>query len=123
MRPNSIGIRTVSRITICVQWGNWADRQPALVATTRNGDNVWGGTMALKDTLPLRGSKDPRLLPAYPVAEAAHYLRMPEGTLRSWVVGRLYPAAGQSRRSRLLIHLDDPGRRYLSFINLVEAHV
>jgi uncharacterized protein (DUF433 family) len=48
---------------------------------------------------------------------------MPEETLRSWVVGRLYPVSGQSRRSRPLVHLDDPQRKYLSFINLVEAHV
>jgi hypothetical protein len=68
-------------------------------------------------------SDDPRLLPACSVAEAAHYLRMPEGTLRSWVAGRLYPVAGQSKRSRPLIHLAEPQRRYLSFINLVEAHV
>jgi uncharacterized protein (DUF433 family) len=68
-------------------------------------------------------SEDPRLLPAYTVAEAAHYLRMPEETLRSWIIGRLYPVAGQSKRSRPLIHLDDPKRQYLSFVNLVEAHV
>jgi uncharacterized protein (DUF433 family) len=67
--------------------------------------------------------EDPRLLPAYPVAEAAQYLRMPEATLRSWVVGRRYPTAGSVTRSRPLIHLDDPERRCLSFINLVEAHV
>ncbi len=66
---------------------------------------------------------DPRLVPAYSVAEAAHYLRMHEATLRSWVVGRLYPAGGQTKRSRPLIHLDDPTKQYLSFINLVEAHV
>jgi uncharacterized protein (DUF433 family) len=66
---------------------------------------------------------DPRLVPAYSVVEAAHYLRMPEETLRSWVVGRLYPVAGQSKRSRPLIHLDEPKKQYLSFINLVEAHV
>jgi uncharacterized protein (DUF433 family) len=66
---------------------------------------------------------DPRISPAYSGAEAAHYLRMPEGTLRSWVAGRLYPVAGQSKRSRPLIHLDDPKGQYLSFINLVEAHV
>jgi uncharacterized protein (DUF433 family) len=70
-----------------------------------------------------RTSDDPRLVPAYTVAEAAHYLRMPEGTLRSWIVGRLYPVAGQSKRSRPLVHLDDPKKQYLSFINLVEAHV
>jgi uncharacterized protein (DUF433 family) len=70
-----------------------------------------------------KASDDPRLVPAYSVAEAAHYLRMPEETLRSWVVGRMYPAAGQLKRSRPLVHLDDPQRQYLSFINLVEAHV
>src|ERR1017187_1406536 len=73
--------------------------------------------MALKTT------DDPRLVPAYTLAEAAHYLRMPEGTLRSWVVGRLYPVAGQPKRSRPLIHLNDHKRQYMSFINLVEAHV
>lgn len=66
---------------------------------------------------------DPRLLPAYSVAEAAHYLRMPDETLRSWVAGRLYPVAGQTKRSRPLIHLDDPQKHYLSFMNIVEAHV
>ena len=66
---------------------------------------------------------DPRLLPAYPAAEAAHYLRMPEETLRSWVTGRLYPVGGRLKRSRPLIHRDDPKKQYLSFINLVEAHV
>jgi uncharacterized protein (DUF433 family) len=71
----------------------------------------------------LKPAADARLEPAYSVLEAAHYLRMPEGTLRSWVVGRWYPVAGKSKRSRPLIHLDDPQRQYLSFINLVEAHV
>ncbi len=71
----------------------------------------------------LKTPDDPRLAPAYSLAEAAHYLRMPEGTLRSWVIGRLYPAEGQSKRSQPLIHLDDSKKQYLSFINLVEAHV
>lgn len=70
-----------------------------------------------------KNSVDPRNVPAYPVAEAARYLHMPEGTLRSWVVGRRYPAAGATRNSPPLIHLADPKRQYLSFINLVEAHV
>jgi uncharacterized protein (DUF433 family) len=71
----------------------------------------------------LKTIDDPRLVPAYTVAEGAHYLRMPEGTLRSWVVGRLYPAGGRAKRSRPLIRLNDEKRQYLSFINLVEAHV
>jgi len=73
--------------------------------------------MALKTT------DDPRLLPAYSVAEAAHYLHMPEETLRSWVAGRTYPVAGQMKRARPLVHIDDPKKQYLSFMNLVEAHV
>src|SRR5580700_9335083 len=76
-----------------------------------------------REEMALKTSDDPRLVPAYSMAEAAHYLRMPEETLRSWVLGRFYPVAGQSKRSRPLIHLDDPKRQYLSFINLVEAHV
>ena len=79
--------------------------------------------MALKLTPVFRMADDPRLLPAYSVAEAAQYLRMPEETLRSWVTGRLYPVSGQQRRSKPLIRWDDPKRQYLSFINLVEAHV
>lgn len=73
--------------------------------------------MAFKNT------SDPRTVPAYPLAEAARYLHMPEGTLRTWVVGRTYPAAGQTKNSPPLIHLVDPKQKYLSFINLVEAHV
>jgi uncharacterized protein (DUF433 family) len=70
-----------------------------------------------------KGSDDRRVVPAYTVAEAAHYLRMPAGTLRSWVAGRFYPVAGKSKRSRPLIHLHDSKKQHLSFINLVEAHV
>jgi len=44
--------------------------------------------MALKTIETRYETGDPRLMPAYSLGEAAHYLRMPEGTLRSWVVGR-----------------------------------
>ncbi|MCS7026840.1 MAG: DUF433 domain-containing protein [Bryobacteraceae bacterium] len=79
--------------------------------------------MAAKLTSAIHRKEDPRFHPAYTVAEAAHYLRMPEVTLRSWVSGRLYPVSGQPRKSPPVIHLDDPKGHYLSFINLVEAHV
>lgn len=79
--------------------------------------------MAFKTTERKHELDDPRLASAYSVAEAAHYLRMSEGTLRSWVAGRWYPVAGHAKRSRPLIQLDDPEQKYLSFINLVEAHV
>lgn len=62
---------------------------------------------------------DVRNQPAYTLAEAARYLKLPEGTLRYWVQGR----AGRGSRSSPLIH--PPARQppTLSFWNLVEAHV
>jgi uncharacterized protein (DUF433 family) len=61
--------------------------------------------------------------PAYTLAEAARYLKLPVATLHSWVVGRSYPTAKGSGRFQPLIH---PPRRkppVLSFSNLIEAHV
>ncbi len=66
---------------------------------------------------------DPRELPAYSIPEAAHYLRIPLGTLRSWVLGRYYPTEAGPRFFEPIIGLPEPGRGVLSFINLVEAHV
>lgn len=62
--------------------------------------------------------KDVRYAPAYTVAEAARYLRMPAETLRSWLQD-----AGDDKRSNGLIVLDNPETGHLSFLNLVEAHV
>ncbi len=64
-----------------------------------------------------------RELPAYSIAEAAHYLRMPTATLRSWVLGRYYPTDQGRRFFRPVIELPDRRRPQLSFVNLVEAHV
>jgi len=66
---------------------------------------------------------DPRELPAYSVPEAAHYLRLPAATLRSWAVGRLYLRSDGPQFSGPILTLPDPGQPLLSFINLVEAHV
>src|SRR3989304_3990948 len=67
--------------------------------------------------------QDPRELPAYGIAEAAHYLRIPKATLRSWVVGRFYPTEVGRKFFRPLITLPDKRKPFLSFTNLVEAHV
>jgi uncharacterized protein (DUF433 family) len=67
--------------------------------------------------------RDPRDLPAYTIGEAAHYLRIPTPTLRSWVVGRNYPVRGGDRFFLPVISLPDRSKRLLSFTNLVEAHV
>lgn len=61
--------------------------------------------------------------PAYGVSEAAHLLSLPVPTLRSWVKGRPYQTASGPRRSGPVIDPADDRGRYLSFTNLVEAHV
>ena len=66
---------------------------------------------------------DPREAAAYTPTEAAHYLRLPVATLRSWLLGREYrPESGRSHFPPLV----RPVRRtppLLSFSNLIEAHV
>ena len=66
---------------------------------------------------------DPRELPAYGISEAAHYLRIPLATLRSWVRGRFYPTEAGKKYFEPIITLPDPKLAALSFVNLVEAHV
>ncbi len=66
---------------------------------------------------------DPRETPAYGILEAAHYLRIPAATLRSWVRGRHYPTEGGRSFFKPLIELPVSGFLSLSFINLIEAHV
>jgi len=39
-------------------------------------------------------SRDPRDVPTYGIAQAAHYLGLSETTLRQWVQGRPYPTQG-----------------------------
>jgi uncharacterized protein (DUF433 family) len=61
--------------------------------------------------------------PAYVIADAAHYLRLPIATLRSWVVGRQYPTAEGGGRFHALIRPASERPTLLSFSNLIEAHV
>lgn len=77
------------------------------------GENIYGG-------------QDPREMPAYSIAEAAHYLQLPPSTLRAWVCGRYYPTEGGQKLFAPLICLPTTsgnGPPLLSFMNLVEAHV
>src|SRR5260370_5768089 len=66
---------------------------------------------------------DPRNTPSYPPAEAAHFLRLPIATLRSWVVGRDYPKTQGVGHFRPLIQAAARQPPLLSFWNLIEAHV
>lgn len=59
--------------------------------------------------------RDLREVPAYSIAEAAGYLRVPKSTLRAWLLGQ--------KSFRSVIEIADRKERRLSFINLVEAFV
>ncbi|MEW6777476.1 MAG: DUF433 domain-containing protein [Bdellovibrionota bacterium] len=53
--------------------------------------------------------------PAYGIAEAAHVLGVPPSTLRYWVCGQ--------RSHKPILNVEDPDKKALSFLDLVEAHV
>jgi uncharacterized protein (DUF433 family) len=63
---------------------------------------------------------NPRLAPAYTVAEAARYLRIPLPTVRSWVIGRDYPRRSGTARFRPVVVRPKDSCHRLSFRNLVE---
>lgn len=66
---------------------------------------------------------DIRDRPAYTVADAARYLRLPATTLRAWTSGRTYKRRDGQHKSAPLIQVPDRRNGLLSFSNLVEAHV
>lgn len=66
---------------------------------------------------------DIRNQPAYGPAEAARYLRLPAATLRSWLVGRVYPKGDSQATFHPLIRPAAQQPLQLSFYNLIEAHV
>lgn len=70
------------------------------------------------------GGRDPREIPTYNTIDAAHYLRIPEQTIRNWCFGRSWStSAGRARTVGGVIRPADCERRLLSFVNLVELHV
>jgi uncharacterized protein (DUF433 family) len=60
---------------------------------------------------------------AYTLAEAARYVRLPAATLRSWILGRQYPKADGQGDFPPLIRPASREPVWLSFSNLIEAHV
>lgn len=61
--------------------------------------------------------------PAYSVADAARYLHIPRGTLRSWLHGRSYSVKEGKQYVQPLLQRPNPDLPEISFTNLVEAHV
>ncbi len=67
--------------------------------------------------------QDVRELPAYGIAEAAHYLLVPRATLRAWAAGMSYGTDSDRRFFKPVIQPAAKSPVALSFINLIEAHV
>jgi uncharacterized protein (DUF433 family) len=95
-----------------------ARRRPAARAH-RDEVHIIRYARAVAKVIDIYGGKDPRTLPRYSTAEAAHYLRLPRATLKTWVHGRVDP---NGHRAEPVIKLP-AGIHLLSFQNLVEAHV
>lgn len=64
-----------------------------------------------------------KLLPAYPLAEAARLLDASPATLRAWFHGRTYSIASGKKVSPAVIDACHPSGTPLSFMDLVEAHM
>src|SRR4051794_14918257 len=106
------------------------NRRPSPAMTAGGCAISIGGITSKAPALALRGqfeqhlrtntnTEDLRELPAYGIAEAAHYLLIPRATLRSWL-------AGMSYRTGFFKPVIEPAARSplaLSFVNLIEAHV
>lgn len=68
-----------------------------------------------------KDEQDVRELPAYGIAEAAHYLLLPQATLRAWLAGM--SRGPERQRFKRVIEPAAVSPVTLSFINLIEAHV
>jgi hypothetical protein len=84
-------------------------------------DAVWGKIRNRKGTATT--SHDIRVDAAYPIAEAARYLRLAPTTLRSWFLGRPYPTRRGVSQFPPVLKLARRVPPTLSFSNLIEAHV
>ncbi len=71
----------------------------------------------------LYGETDPRDIPTYSINDAARYLRIPAGTIRSWTVGRHYSTLNGLNFFKPLIGIKYLKPILLSFTNLIEIHV
>jgi uncharacterized protein (DUF433 family) len=81
------------------------------------------GLMWVNKLTDIYGGLDPREVPRYGIADAAHYLRLPATTLVQWVRGRSFPTKDGAKRLPAVIRVPHPPKGMLTFTNLVEAYV
>lgn len=65
----------------------------------------------------------PEDVPAYSIGEASALVGVPRSTLRTWVHGRSFPTRAGTKRSLAIIKPPTTDPTFLSFTNVVEAHV
>ncbi len=64
-----------------------------------------------------------KLLPAYPLAEAARYLGSNPSTLGAWFNGRDYKVNGQPKKAKAVLMSARIKGEPISFLDLIEAHI
>lgn len=69
----------------------------------------------------VRSGLEPADVAAYTLNEAAALIGVPTSTLHKWTKGRTFPTKTGVRRSGAIIETPEP--RFLSFTNIVEAHI
>jgi hypothetical protein len=69
----------------------------------------------------VRSGIDPADAAAYGLNEAAALIGVPTSTLHKWTKGRTFPTKNGVRTSGAIIETPEP--RFLSFTNIVEAHI
>src|SRR5208283_1492914 len=85
----------------CCLGGAFVRLTPGACGTRRNvGDagkltNHGIGSGGASNTMAKRSAKSVFSTPAYPFAEAAHYLNLPLSTLRAWCLGQGYQSDGR----------------------------
>ena len=75
------------------------------------------------DIASVAGISDPREMPAYSIAEAAHYLRIPASTVRAWTSGTTTGKDPNKKQFDPVITPPLPDKADLSFNNLAEIFV
>lgn len=102
-------------------WRSCCDARRVSLDTFGPPDHPVYVSVSAKD---IYGGQRPQDVPAYSIREAAGLVGISPSTLRSWVRGRSFPKRGGVGRSPAIIappSVDDGA--FLSFTNVVEAHV
>jgi uncharacterized protein (DUF433 family) len=106
-----------------VRWTARKGRMKARIGAWMDGDRRSHHDSPVTLAVDIYAGRRPEDVPAYSLPEAATLTGIPLSTIRSWVIGRSFPARSGKGWSQRAIQLPKGERRFLSFTNLVEVHV